>query len=117
MFGRSKTRAVPAVVPDPTRSKKNQIQNARHPQDSIQGLNHSLILRPAKRSHPQRSRRWQRSLGRFLIQTLLPDATIPSPHADDQQRPKRQEADESEPAFCSVHIGRDGFDLIGEEIG
>ena len=48
---------------------------------------------------------------------LDPDATIPSPHPDDQQRPKRQDADESEPAFCLVHIGRDGFDLIGEEIG
>jgi hypothetical protein len=41
------------------------------------------------------------SLGRFLIQAL-PDATIPSPHADDKNRRKRQEAGETEPALCPV---------------
>ncbi len=53
------------------------------------------------------------SLCRFLVQTLLPDATMPSPHADDQHRRKRQEAGETEPALCPVHIGHD---LIREEV-
>jgi hypothetical protein len=56
------------------------------------------------------------SLGRFLVQTLLPDAPIPSPYADDQYCRKSQQ-DETRPALCSVHIGHDGFDLIGEEVG
>jgi hypothetical protein len=54
------------------------------------------------------------SRGRFLVQTLLPDATVPSPPADDQHRRQRQEASETEPAFCPVHIGHDGFDLISQ---
>jgi len=49
---------------------------------------------------PERSGRRRTSLGRFLVRTLLPDATIPSPHADDQHRRKRQEAGETEPALC-----------------
>lgn len=56
------------------------------------------------------------SLGRFLVQTLLPDATMPSPHADDQHRRKRQEAGETEPAHCPVHIGHAAFDLSGQEV-
>jgi hypothetical protein len=56
------------------------------------------------------------SLGGFLVQTLLPDATMPSPHADDQHRRKRQEAGETEPAHCPVHVGHDGFDLSGQEV-
>ena len=40
--------------------------------------------------------------GRFLIQALFPDATIPSPHADGQNRRKGQEAGETEPALCLV---------------
>jgi hypothetical protein len=54
--------------------------------------------------------------GRFLVQTFLPDATMPSPHTGDQHRRKRQEASETEPAFCPVHIGHDGFDLIRKEV-
>jgi hypothetical protein len=56
------------------------------------------------------------SRGRFLVQTLLPDATMPSPHADNQHRRQRQEASETEPALCPVHIGHDGFDLIRKEV-
>jgi hypothetical protein len=48
------------------------------------------------------------ALGRFLVETLLPDATMPSPHADDPHRGKRQESGETEPALCPVHIGHDG---------
>ena len=40
---------------------------------------------------------------------------MPSPHAADQHRRKRQEASEAEPALCPVHIGHDGFDLIRVE--
>ena len=50
------------------------------------------------------------------VQTLLPDATMPSPHADDQHRRQGQEAGETEPALGPVHIGHDGFDLIREEV-
>jgi hypothetical protein len=39
-------------------------------------------------------------LGRLLVQTLLLDAAMPSPHTDDQQRRQRQEAGETEPAVC-----------------
>jgi hypothetical protein len=32
------------------------------------------------------------SLDRFLVQARRPDAMMPSPHADDQHRRKREEA-------------------------
>ena len=57
------------------------------------------------------------SLGRFLVQMLRPDATIPSPHADGQHRRQSQQDGETKPALCAVHIGHDGCDLIGEEVG
>ena len=57
------------------------------------------------------------SLGRFLVQTLRPDATIPSPHADGRDRRKNEQDGETKPALCPVHVGHDGFDLIGEEVG
>jgi hypothetical protein len=57
------------------------------------------------------------SLGLVLVETRLPDATIPSPHPDGQDRRKSQQDGETKPALCPVHIGHDGFDLIGEEIG
>jgi hypothetical protein len=55
--------------------------------------------------HPERSWRRRMSRGRFLVQTLPPDATMSSPHADDQHHRQRQEASETEPAFCQVYIG------------
>src|SRR5438309_3206424 len=57
------------------------------------------------------------SLGRFLVQTLRPDATMPSPHTDGQHRRKSQQDGETKPALCPVHICHDGFDLICEEVG
>src|SRR6267142_4930467 len=57
------------------------------------------------------------SLGRILVETLLPDATIPPPHGDGQDRRKSQQHGETKPALCPVHISHDGFDLIGEEVG
>ena len=57
------------------------------------------------------------SLDRFIVQTLRPDATIPSPHADGQDRRNSQQDGETKPALGPVHIGHDGFDLIGEEVG
>ncbi len=41
---------------------------------------------------------------RLLVQTLLPDATMPPPRADNQHRGKRQEAGETEPraARCTL---------------
>ena len=35
------------------------------------------------------------SLGRFLVQMLRPDATIPSPHADGQHRRQSQQDGET----------------------
>ena len=42
---------------------------------------------------------------------------MPSPHTDNQHRRKHQEAGETKPALHPVHIGRDGGDLIREEVG
>ena len=39
------------------------------------------------------------SVGRFLVQTLLPDATTPTPHANGKNRRQRQEPGEAEPAL------------------
>jgi hypothetical protein len=57
------------------------------------------------------------SSGRFLVQPLPPHTVMPSPHAEDQHRRKRQGAAETELALCPVHIGHDGLDLVGEEVG
>src|SRR5438067_1405837 len=62
---------------------------------------------PEPRDHPD---------GSIEGRKLLLDVTIPSPHPFDEHRRKRQEAGETEPAFCPVHSGPDGFDLIREEV-
>jgi len=57
---------------------------ARHEANSRSGQ--GAEPRPPQRA--ERSGRRRMSIGRSLVQPLLPDATIPSPHADDQHCPK-----------------------------
>src|SRR5437016_6014995 len=110
-------RRYPLGVPDLDALKEKPDPEPRdHPHDGVEGVHYSLVLRSGDTA-PFRALRAAANVSRPVpVQTLLPDATMPSPHPDDEHRRERQEAGETEPALCPVHIGHDGFDLIREEV-
>src|SRR5438445_13541449 len=106
-------RRYPLGVPDLDALKEKPHPEPRdHPHDGVEGVHYSLVLRSGDTA-PFRALRAAANVSRPVpVQTLLPDATMPSPHPDDEHRRWRPEAFETEPTLCAVHIGHDGFDLI-----